>query len=162
MGKARKEIRALMDGHADFTARAAVVAAHDLMLADHLTPALTRSQSILDTLDEIRAKAAELVKATSRIPGAGKMSAKRKEAIQDFEESQKFVAAIAQRKRLTLIGSNSSLRRSTRLCSRTDLDCRLDPDMERSSRNSRRHETHWKRKMSTLKRPCITISGQDL
>ena len=102
MVKARKEIRALMDEHADYTARAAVVAAHDMMLSNHLAPALTRSQSILDELEEIRAKAAELVKATSRIPGAGKMSAKRKESIHDFEESQKFVAAIAQRKRLTL------------------------------------------------------------
>ena len=52
---------------------------------------------MIAALDSIDAKVKALVSATTRIPGAGKMSAARKESIADYEESQRLVVDVARK-----------------------------------------------------------------
>jgi hypothetical protein len=111
MTAVRKEVRDLMTKYADSVAASAVNEAQSIMSSTYILPVRSHSQSLLDQVDEIIASANALVKATSRIPGAGKMSVLRKQAIEAYEESQTFCQEIARKKKqisdqVTTISSN--------------------------------------------------------
>ena len=99
MTAVRKEVRDLMTKYADSVAASAVNEAQSIMSSTYILPVRSHSQSLLDQVDEIIASANALVKATSRIPGAGKMSVLRKQSIEAYEESQTFCQESARKKK---------------------------------------------------------------
>ena len=97
MSAARRNVRRLMDEYSDQVAQVAIAESSSLTASKYLHPIQLRAQSTIAALDSIDAKVKALVSATTRIPGAGKMSAARKESISDYEESQKLVVEVARK-----------------------------------------------------------------
>ena len=97
MSTARRNVRNLMDDYSEQVAQAAIAEASSVTATTYLHPNQSRAQSIIAALDSIDAKVKALVSATTRIPGAGKMSAARKESISDYEESQRLVVDVARK-----------------------------------------------------------------
>ena len=97
MSTARRNVRRLTDDDSDQVAQAAIAESSSLTASKYLHPIQSRAQSMIAALDSIDAKVKALVSATTRIPGAGKMSAARKESISDYEESQRLVVDVARK-----------------------------------------------------------------
>ena len=80
MVQARKNARQLLDDYAKDIALATVKEARIITQSEYISKAAARSQGVFDRLQAIEDKSAALIRATNRIPGAGKMSAQRKVA----------------------------------------------------------------------------------
>ena len=90
MSTARRNVRRLMDDYSEQVAQAAIAESSSITASNYLHPIQSRAQAMIAALDSIDAKVKALVSATTRIPGAGKMSAARKQSISDYEESQRL------------------------------------------------------------------------
>ena len=97
MVQARKHVRQLMDDYAKDIALATVEEARVTMQSEYISKAAARSQSVFDRLQAIEDKSAALIRATNRIPGAGKMSAQRKVAKERYDNSMMLITEIASR-----------------------------------------------------------------
>ena len=97
MVQARKNVRQLMDDYAKDIALATVKEARVTMQSEYISKAAARSQSVFDRLQAIEDKSAALIRATNRIPGAGKMSAQRKVAKERYDKSMMLITEIASR-----------------------------------------------------------------
>ena len=97
MVKARKNVRQMMDEYAEKIALATVNEARSTMQSEYIAKAAVRSQSIFDRLQAVEDKSNALIRATNRIPGAGKMSAQRKLAKERYDKSIALVNNIAER-----------------------------------------------------------------
>ena len=94
MVHARKNVRQLMDDYARDITASAVQEARATMQSEYISKAAARSQRVFDRLQAIEDKSAALIRATNRIPGAGKMSAQRKVAKERYDNSMKLVTEI--------------------------------------------------------------------
>ena len=97
MVSARKHVRDLMDEYANTIAVATVNEARVTMQSEYIAKAATRNQGVFDRLQAIEDKATALIRATNRIPGAGKMSAQRKVAKERYDKSMVLITEIASR-----------------------------------------------------------------
>ena len=97
MSTARRNVRRLMDDYSEQVAQAAIAESSSITASSYLHPIQSRAQAMIAAIDSIDAKVKALVSATTRIPGAGKMSAARKESISDYEESQRLVVDVARK-----------------------------------------------------------------
>ena len=97
MSAARRNVRRLMEDYSEQVAQAAIAESSSLTATTYLHPIQSRAQAMIAALDSLDAKVKALVSATTRIPGAGKMSAARKQSIDDYEESQRLVVDVARK-----------------------------------------------------------------
>ena len=99
MSTTRRNVRGLMDGFSEQVAQAAIAESSSISASNYLHPIQSRAQAMIAALDSIDAKVKALVsaRATTRIPGAGKMSAARKQSISDYEELQRLVVDVARK-----------------------------------------------------------------
>ena len=97
MVQARKNVRQLLDEYAKDIALACVKEARIIMQSEYISKAASRSQGVFDRLQAIEDKSAALIRATNRIPGAGKMSAQRKVAKERYDKSMVLITEIASR-----------------------------------------------------------------
>ena len=97
MSTARRNVRRLMDDYSEQVAQAAIAESSSITASKYLHPIQSRAQAMIAAIDSIDAKVKALVSATTRIPGAGKMSAARKQSISDYEESQRLVVDVARK-----------------------------------------------------------------
>ena len=76
MSTARRNVRKLVDDYSEQVAQAAIAESSSVTVSDYLHRIQSRAQAMIAALDSIDAKVKALVSATTRIPGAGKMSAR--------------------------------------------------------------------------------------
>ena len=145
MSTARRNVRRLMDDYSEQVAQAAIAESSSITASKYLHPIQSRAQAMIASIGSIDAKVKALVSATTRIPGAGKMSATRKQSISDYEESQRLMVDVARKINL----AEKEVQRLSDSIGKLMYESGSGGVMTKGFQNCKSHETLSQRRLST-------------